>query len=366
MLVQPSRAARRAAFTLIEVLTVIAIIGILIGLLLPALGAARRYVRQSAIVLEVKAIDGAVEAYKTKYGDYPPDGSNLSVLTRHLRKAFPNIAATEINLLTTDTFPGTSQQVANFATGAPNGVMDPAEALVFFLGGFSDDPVYPISGPGGPIFIMDQSGNQVKSDTAASNRASIQYNADRSNWLYDFSKGVLSIDVDNLAPGYTVSSDESDLFGGAFDVLPTFAVSGTVAPLVYFDSRTYSYSTSNGVYFNAYQPTSGAVGGVARPYKSTEINTTVNWNVDADAHFRYMNDNSFQLISAGLDEDYGGVPQSGAAPVFYQFPTGDALDITQQTGGSGFSRYTETSGVPSSQLDNVANFADGILQNTIP
>ena len=33
--------------------------------------------------------------------------------------------------------------------------MNAAEALVFWLGGFSDDPKYPISGPGGPSYSIE-------------------------------------------------------------------------------------------------------------------------------------------------------------------------------------------------------------------
>ncbi|MFN3190242.1 MAG: type II secretion system protein [Aureliella sp.] len=362
----PRMIRQRLGFTLIEVLTVIAIIGILVGLLLAAVGPIRRTVRNAAISFEVKAIDAALNQYQAKYDSYPPDGSNQAQLIAHLRKAFPNIATSEINLLIRDTFPGTNAPLVNFTNGAPSGVMDPCEALVFFLGGFSEDATFPLSGEGGPFFIADANGNRMDSDKPVANRASVQYNVSRNNPLYDFSDGKLYIDQDINAPGFTVSSDETDLFAnGTFDCLPAYAISGTSAPLVYFNNRTYSYDTPNGKYFNHYRPTGSLVSGVARPYKSVDVNTTIPQARDADAHFRYMEEDKFQIIAAGLDEDFGGIPQSGPAPVFYKFPSGEQLDITQPGGGSGFSRYTETTGIPSSQLDNIVNFADSTLENAI-
>ncbi len=363
----------RRGFTLVELLTVIAIIGILVGLLIPAVGAIRRSVRLSAFAMEVKAIDNAVEQFKNKYGDYPADGSDKATFTRVLRKAFPNMAPTEITLLA---------EFSNWSNRSAVGIMDPAEALVFFLGGFSDDPAYPISGPGGPIFVSN-SGLQVNSSAWSANSL-VQYNSTRNNPLYDFGQGNLAIEV---VGGLTVSNDEAQIVGGTNDLMPTYSLSGTTAPVVYFDSRTYAFSAPSQLnprrtvrYYNSYAPAAASgLGGVARPYKSEEIATTILhpgsppgpqehelWQ-RADMHFKYANAQSFQLICAGLDEDYGGIPRfgNGAPPVFYRYASGSQLDIGDPTGGSGFSRYTERSGEPSAQLDNVVNFADSTLENAI-
>lgn len=358
----------RGGFTLIEVLTVIAIIGILVGLLVPAVMFARKSVQQSAMTFEVQTLGNAITQYKTKFGDFPPDGSNAAVLTAHLRKAFPQIAASEIALLTTDTLPGTSLPVVNFTNGSPFGVMDPSEALVLFLGGLSEDPVFPLSGIGGPFFITNTAGVQVTSSVPASARGTIQYNVDRNNPIFDFKQAQLTL---TIVSGLTVSNDESTLFtGGTNDILPAYNSGGArVAPYVYFDHRTYSFMTPAGRYFNLYSPNDL---GTARPYKSDDLNTTVAVALNADAHYRYQSPDSFQVIGAGLDDVYGGVatlPNGGlsgqftASPMFYSYPSGQSIDIS--TGNRAFSRYSENDG-PSPQLDNVTTFADGILENALP
>lgn len=62
---------RKRAFTLIEMLTVIAIIAILAGLLVPALGKARQKAKEAKALTEIKSIEGACLAYYTEYGKWP-------------------------------------------------------------------------------------------------------------------------------------------------------------------------------------------------------------------------------------------------------------------------------------------------------
>lgn len=353
---------RKAGFTLVELLVVISIIGVLVGLILPAVFYAMNAVRSNAIAIDVQTLANAVDQYKNKYGDYPPDGTDATIFSRHCRKLFPQIAATELTLLTAG---------SNCSVRSSGGIMDPPEALVFFLGGFSSDPIHPFTGAGGPL---------AKTPTGAT--SPLQYNVDRNDPIFDFNQAQLTIQV-FVSGGHeiTVSNDEST-FGLATpsgfpgDLIPVYHPSGRFAPFVYFDSRTYSLS---GSFFNNYTP--GGAFGIARPYKSSkgssfDVNTRVTpvfpaSNATAlatnDLYYRYANDRTYQIISAGLDDSYGGISgASAAAPTFFCYPSGAALNIGLASGAQpAISRYVDQANGPgtSAQLDNATNFADGPLKD---
>lgn len=65
----------RPAFTLIEMLVVIAIIVLLIGLLMPAISGAFKKAKVARASSEAKAIAGAVRAYYTEYGRMPTNSA---------------------------------------------------------------------------------------------------------------------------------------------------------------------------------------------------------------------------------------------------------------------------------------------------
>jgi len=67
----PQSRSTSAGFTLVELLTVIAIIAILMGLLFPAINIARNQARKAQARSDCSQISGAVKAYYTEYGKYP-------------------------------------------------------------------------------------------------------------------------------------------------------------------------------------------------------------------------------------------------------------------------------------------------------
>jgi prepilin-type N-terminal cleavage/methylation domain-containing protein len=73
---------RATAFTLIELIVVIAIIGILAGLVLPVVGAVNKKKQISLAQTQLKDIESAIEGYKTKLGFYPPDNTNNFVVNQ--------------------------------------------------------------------------------------------------------------------------------------------------------------------------------------------------------------------------------------------------------------------------------------------
>jgi len=78
-----SKTLARQAFTLIELLIVITIIAILASLVLAAAGSVQKKGARSRAEAEIKAVEAALESYKSDNGDYPSNNSagSLALVT---------------------------------------------------------------------------------------------------------------------------------------------------------------------------------------------------------------------------------------------------------------------------------------------
>ena len=67
---------RKKGFTIVELLTVMAVIAILIGLLVPALGLVKDHAKRLQQKAQFHGIDVGLEMYKTEFGSYPRSDDN--------------------------------------------------------------------------------------------------------------------------------------------------------------------------------------------------------------------------------------------------------------------------------------------------
>ena len=66
------KSSKKAAFTIVELLTVMSIIIILIGLLVPGLNMAKRYARKVRQKAQFHSIEVAMDLFSAEHDGYPP------------------------------------------------------------------------------------------------------------------------------------------------------------------------------------------------------------------------------------------------------------------------------------------------------
>ena len=399
-----------SGFTLVEILVVIAIVGILMAVLIPAINAARLNVLTGSLRAQCGAFGQAIDSYRSRYGDYPPDFSNIRLAERHYRRIFPEILEDELTLLkklcddTADT--------ANASVGAHVPcVLDRAEALVWAVGGFSSDAQRPFTGVGGPLSLIPGG--------TAYDPSNYQYNVARDNSLMKLDAGYLSVaELPSLNSGIsvsnrTLSSDEdavptsSSAIHKVRDVFPVYRSNPEDAPFVYFDSRSYADQGTALVVATTTDPVQrlNLANGFAsqldsdidiiRPVYSDTVDTNFAQPADSGSAtnygdiatvkraWRFMNADTFQIHSPGLDGRYGSIgviSNNGSAdagslrPAFWQYPTGklvvanEAATRPVEMISPKVSQYNSSSINPpeTPEKDNVASFTDRSFADDLP
>lgn len=281
--------ATHGGFTLVELLTVIVIIGILAGLTTTAAMMAIRTAKEATITAEISQLSLALENYKTEHGDYPPDFAGVdggatpapglapnaqTAVLRHFRKAFPRY--------TTGASPGFPNKKGTYAAllydiryaadaniTAP---LDPAAALVLMLGG-------PPAHDDSSTKLLGFSANPANPFARGGSRLPALYEFDETRIQVDY-EGDVPITWPVFIPPHMPQPS-----------------SGGKAPYVYFRPRSRSYGlVDNDNHRQLPYFCQSPEQGICTPYVEQALFNATTGDIN-----RWKEPKKFQIICAGLD-----------------------------------------------------------------
>ena len=332
---QGNAGAARSAFTLVEMLVVITIIGVLAGLISVAVSAAARRARVMAISREVEQLQAALSTWKEKYSEFPPDfggteagNSNATwrslarrLVTAHFQTAFPRYWFHSAPDTAWDkrTMYALAWHMDN--AGIDINLLDPSTALAFWLGG---PPQQDANGR----FMAQPSGmspnpqNPLEKASVSGSRLPPMFGFDLARI-----KAVFAGNANVKLPTTTRM---------AFRYYPDLPGTATQIPYIYFAAR-YAFSltptlnvggTQTRVAVRGYNPDiqiwpPKALAGVAEETEGRSVQVRVRpyFRMTLDGKVAdWFNPASCQIICGGLDGQYGAIMSDGGQGDPQNFP----------------------------------------------
>lgn len=345
----------RGGFTLVELLVVIMIIALLAGLVTPAVMRAMSSARTAAVKAEIDLLHMALVNYKNEYGTFPPadmrglwNGNAVNqshAAYKHLQRIFPRISE-----------PTNTGKASPYYWMAQ---MSPAQALVFWLQGFYDNPQYPLTNG---ILLTDM--NPRSGESNGSRKRLFDFDDTR---LFAASAYFLITSTTASLP-YASQSFTSRNTNGITPFTRDYPVyfpkqENTGLPYVYFPASTYNAvpagsvpatlppQTTSVLFYQARSTTGGD--SCVSPYFSSLPPAQPSW---AQLH---VNADTFQLIAAGGDGTYGSM--IAAFPAAFPAPDSNPTNSTIPISYGPFSSVIDEINA-AGHADNITNFANGPLK----
>jgi type II secretory pathway pseudopilin PulG len=343
-------------------LVVITIIGILASMITAAAVVARRRAKIAAVVMEVKQLEMACQAYKEKLGEYPPDFAHIhhptpkvreaaqSGVLRHLARAFPRFmipggtVPDRWNNLRTIVADGWGIDIGLSNDTSPAMQSLPFYAPTFWLGG---KPDWLVDNTVGNVTLAYPTTTKVLDTKPISSFSG--FSADPTN--------PFSSSTSRIKPFFEFDPNRSKIgSGSAFRYWPQSASGDmTGGAIVYFRADNSAYAVSYlvaGIPMNTWKfATDNADTVTSLP---PTVYPAIDNRLSTAATVTWMNPASFQIFSAGSDTLYA-TPAANAT--FYPTSVPDNIGPYLFPSGDNYAPNT---------YDDITNFSGGTLEDAIP